>query len=228
MADRETQFLAVEAAYDRWSGFYDRYDNPLVFVADAALRCAIPDASGRSIVEFGCGTGRNLAYLRSRGASHVVGLDLSAGMLERAKARHVADDLLIHDMSIGEAPAVPACDLALFVLSLEHFASLTGPLRQALGLLRPGGEIIVIEIHPYLSFRGAKAHFVDGNKQVEMPAYAHQFADYLTAFSKLGLVICRCREWRPSDISGALPAKVLKRGVDMPMVVAYHLKPTAE
>ena len=80
MADRID--LSVEAAYDRWAKAYDGYDNPMVFMAKHAL--TQEDFTGLDCaVEFGCGTGRNLALLDRAGVGRVIGLDLSMEMLRQ-------------------------------------------------------------------------------------------------------------------------------------------------
>ncbi|MGL5115912.1 MAG: class I SAM-dependent methyltransferase [Beijerinckiaceae bacterium] len=223
MVDPAPLLLDISAAYDRWSTSYDAYDNPMVFMARAALAAAIPDAAGQSIVEFGCGTGRNLAELRARGARRLTGLDFSEGMLAKAHAAGAADVLLLHDMSSESVVDAASCDHALFSLSLEHVSDLAAPLREASRVVRGEGQVTIIEIHPFMSLGGAKAHFRDGTQEIQMPTFPHQFADYLRAFRLTGLTLLECREWRPMDTPGELPPKVLKRGADMPMVVTFRL-----
>ena len=77
--------------YTRYAALYDRIasDAPLV----AGLRERIVDAlaprRGDVVVEMGCGTGANLPLLRERVGPEgvVVGLDFSAGVLDRARDR---------------------------------------------------------------------------------------------------------------------------------------------
>jgi malonyl-CoA O-methyltransferase len=220
--------LDVAAAYDRWAGSYDSYDNPIVFMAREALRQALPDIRGETIVEIGCGTGANLAMLKAAGAGRLIGLDLSGGMLERARRLGVADELIAHDMR-ERTPLPDACaDRVLFCLSLEHVAALDQPIAEAMRLVRPGGAVSVIEIHPFLSLGGAKAHFVEGGDEIHMPTYAHRFADYIHAVARAGGALATCLELRPADITSALPAKAMKRGAETPLVVAFDiLRPTA-
>ncbi|MFC5135777.1 MULTISPECIES: class I SAM-dependent methyltransferase [Haloferacaceae] len=77
--------------YTRHAGFYDRIaaDAPIV----AGLRRRVVDVldpgRGDVVVEMGCGTGANLSPLRDRvgPGGTVIGLDVSAGMLDRARGR---------------------------------------------------------------------------------------------------------------------------------------------
>jgi len=80
--------------YTRWAGLYDRLAVGAPFVAGlrAAFADALAPAAGDVVVEMGCGTGANLPYFRERVApgGTVVGVDVAAGVLERA--RRDADD----------------------------------------------------------------------------------------------------------------------------------------
>jgi malonyl-CoA O-methyltransferase len=216
--------LSVADAYDRWAQAYDDYPNSLVYTATQAVTALALGIAGQDVVEFGCGTGRNLEVLKRGGAGRLTGLDLSPGMLAEAAERKLGGALIAHDMTLP-APLPDACaDLVLFSLTLEHIASPATPLREARRLLRPGGRITVIEIHPFLSLGGLAAHFVLDGEQVEMPTWPHSFADHLNAFAQAGLVVAACKEWRPRDLGPDTPERVFKRGADTPLVVEFSLR----
>ncbi|HEX2113035.1 MAG TPA: class I SAM-dependent methyltransferase [Alphaproteobacteria bacterium] len=217
----QSAFLPVAAAYDRWSTIYDGYDNPMVFAAEQVVR-GFTDVQGKDVVELGCGTGRNLAALKASGARTVTGLDLSDGMLAKARERDATFRLLRHDMTQPVPLPDTTADLVLFCLALEHVSDLTCVLKEAARLLRPRGRIAVVEIHPFLSQGGTAAHFHDNAGEVRMPTFAHRFSDYLNAFSAAGLRIAACREWRPRDLE-APPPKALKRGPDFPLAVEFSV-----
>jgi malonyl-CoA O-methyltransferase len=221
-APREVALGVVEA-YDRWAASYDQDENPMVFMASRALEPVLATVAGERVVEFGCGTGRNLAALRPAGAARLIGLDLSPGMLAAARATGAADELLLHDMAARSPLDAGQFDHALFCLSLEHVADLRPPLAEAMRLLRPGGRLTVVEIHPFLSLSGTKAHFRLGEDEIHMPTYPHRFSDFLNVFAAIGARFDSCREWRPSDIAGPVPAKALKRGPETPIVVSFGL-----
>jgi malonyl-CoA O-methyltransferase len=218
MSGGETH-LSVAEAYDRWSGTYDGYDNPMVFGATRIVSAV----AGLDMLEIGCGTGRNLAAFRQGGARRLVGLDLSAGMLAKAAACDVGFELHRQDM----AEAVPlddaSVDRVLFCLTLEHVADLAVPLWEARRVLKPGGRIEIIEIHPYLALGGVAAHFKAGDEIIHMPTVAHEFSGYLNAFAAAGLSSAACREWCPRDFGDNLPPKLLKRGPDTPLLVHFTL-----
>ena len=224
MIDR-TVFLSVAAAYDRWSALYDAYDNPMVAAASHIVGTSLGDVSGQDVIEFGCGTGRNLSALKALGARSVTGCDLSAGMLAEARKRDCTFHLLHADM--GQTLPLPdgSADLALFCLSLEHVADLITPFREARRLLRPGGRLTMIEIHPFLTLSGISAHFQDSGEEVRMPTVAHEFSSYVVSFATAGLRLTGCREWRPRDLGTAAPPKAFKRGPDLPLIVQMWASP---
>lgn len=222
MAD-EQLFLPVDEAYDRWSRSYDRCENPMVYMANEVIERRLPALAGLRVFEFGCGTGRNLEALGRNGAAGVAGCDLSAGMLEQARRRAPAAQLLRHDMNQPLPLESGSVDLALFCLSLEHVADIRLPLAEARRIVRPGGQIWIIEMHPYRGLGGLGAHFEDGAAEIRMPSFAHQFETYLNAFVELGLLSNQCREWKPADVGNPEPLRSAKRGPEMPLAVEFRL-----
>jgi ubiquinone/menaquinone biosynthesis C-methylase UbiE len=80
----------TQAYYGRWAGLYDRLATaPGVASWRRSAVDALALEPGDTVVEMGCGTGANLPYLRERvgPAGTVVGLDVTRGVLERARER---------------------------------------------------------------------------------------------------------------------------------------------
>ncbi len=69
--------------YDRMSRWYDWFSGSEKRFTEAGLRLLDPRPGERTL-EIGCGTGHALNWLSAAGAN-IVGLDLSAGMLARAR-----------------------------------------------------------------------------------------------------------------------------------------------
>jgi len=95
-------------------------------------------AQGRRALDFGCGTGRSTRFLRDLGFDPV-GVDISAPMLERARARDPDGDYrLVPDGDLSGL-ASDAFDL---VLATFTFDNVPGAGRKA-GLFRTLGSLLV-------------------------------------------------------------------------------------
>jgi S-adenosylmethionine-diacylgycerolhomoserine-N-methlytransferase len=87
VSDQEA--LANLDGYYRWHAhFYDATRWAFLFGRTALIRLGAEKHRPRRILEIGCGTGKNLAELaRSFPEAEIVGLDLSAEMLEKARKK---------------------------------------------------------------------------------------------------------------------------------------------
>ncbi len=135
---------ASDAFIDRlYAIFPDRWDNgagPYPYrgaelVADKVIGDRL------DVLDAGCGTGLVGALLRNR-SSRLVGIDLSASMLELAKRKNVYDELHKGDLLAFMRSRPQSCDVVTCAATLIHFGDL-GPAFAAAGLaLRSGGALI--------------------------------------------------------------------------------------
>jgi demethylmenaquinone methyltransferase/2-methoxy-6-polyprenyl-1,4-benzoquinol methylase len=105
---------------------------------------------GGRVLEIGCGTGRNLPFLRAAvgPTGRVYGVDLSAGMLERAERLCRRNgwtniDLVRHDAVDYVTPE--PLDAVLFSLSFNTMPHHREVLRHAWAQLRPGGRMVIMD-----------------------------------------------------------------------------------
>lgn len=91
MTEQGTSERAAAAFYTRYAGLYDRIASEAPFAAGLRERVVDQLAPGRGdvVVEMGCGTGANFSALRECVGSEgtVIGIDVSGGVIERARAR---------------------------------------------------------------------------------------------------------------------------------------------
>ena len=108
---------------------------------------ALPDVTGKDVIELGCGTAYFGAWLKRAGARRVVGVDVTPAQLETARR---LDEQLGLGLELVEANAeeVPLEDESFDLVLSEYGASIwCDPHRwipEAARLLRPGGELVFL------------------------------------------------------------------------------------
>jgi SAM-dependent methyltransferase len=105
----------------------------------AAFVAAHVPLRGARVLEVGCGDGDLAACLAARGAE-VVGVDVSADAVRRARARGV-DARHADFLAFRDAPF----DAVLCTRSLHHIHDLDAAVERAFALLRPGGTLLLDE-----------------------------------------------------------------------------------
>lgn len=105
---------------------------------------------GDRVLEIGCGTGRNLPYLRDAVGEHgrVYGVDFSGGMLARARALVGAkgwDNVHLTQADAFDYAAPEPLDGVLFGLSYNTMPHHRAVLARALDQLAPGGRLVIMD-----------------------------------------------------------------------------------
>ena len=137
---------AVEKAYDRWAPVYDLVFGP---VFERGRRAAIVAAEriGGRILEVGVGTGISLPdYAR---ANRIVGVDISAAMLDKARERVVALGLdHVEALEVMDAERLAFPDNSFNVVVAQYVVTAVpnpeAALDEFMRVLRPGGEIVIL------------------------------------------------------------------------------------
>jgi malonyl-CoA O-methyltransferase len=203
----------VISAYDQWARTYETVENATRDLAATVLRQYPLLMHDRDVLETGCGTGLNAAYL-ARQSRSVLAVDGSAGMLAQARTRVTAPRVQLVQCDLQESwPLVAASvDLVVCLLVLEHIADLPMFFREAARVLRPGGECFVCELHPFRQLQGHQARFTEAGsgKVILIPAYLHDVSEYVNASVQQGFALIRMDEWRDAhDTAHTLPPRLL-------------------
>lgn len=104
-----------------------------------ALAAVLPAPAGvLDILDAGCGTGLCGPLLKPY-AHRLVGVDLSAGMLVRAKGGGVYDELIQTELTEFLQSRTGAYDIIFSADTLCYFGDLKSVMRAAAGALKPGG-----------------------------------------------------------------------------------------
>jgi ubiquinone/menaquinone biosynthesis C-methylase UbiE len=114
---------------------------------------ALGDISGRSVLDVACGTGLYSRRFKQRGASRVVGVDASEGMIEYARHLERESPLGIEYVAqdasktgdLGTFDIVTATYLLHYASSKQEMQAMCTSLRRALA---PGGRLVSICMNP--------------------------------------------------------------------------------
>ena len=141
MSSEPARFDAIADWYVEFTE--DRNSEPLVLLPD--------DVQGQRILDLACGHGMASRYVAQRGAQ-VTGLDLSAGLLARARRmeadqplgiRYLRGDATLTDWWDGVAYDGVLCNMALMDID-----DLTGALSTVATVLASGGWFTFSVFHP--------------------------------------------------------------------------------
>jgi ubiquinone/menaquinone biosynthesis C-methylase UbiE len=132
----------VAAAYDK------RYETHRFDAVESVLKRFIGDSGCADAAEVGCGTGHWLATLRGR-VRTAAGLDLSAGMLQRARTK--APFALVVRGSAEHLPwAAGRFDRLFCINAMHHFSDADAFMTEARRVLRPDGALLIIGLDPHI------------------------------------------------------------------------------
>ena len=168
--------------YARWSQTYDNPGNPLIQIGQPVVWSIFEAVPPGAALDAACGTGRHARRLVELG-HHVVGVDASPAMLEKARA--TLPQAAFRDGDLSAPPLESASvDLVVCALALEHVADLGGSIAELSRVLRPGGRMVLSVLHPAAAALGRAAYFQDaaGGAGV-VRGYGHLHGDYLKAFT---------------------------------------------
>mgnify|MGYP003477544412 FL=1 len=128
---------------------------------------------GRDVLEIGCGTGLVLSRI-ARFAGSARGLDLSPGMLEKARARG-------RDVVEGSATELPfphsSFDVTCSFKVLAHVPEIRVALSEMARVTRPGG-ILIAEFYNPFSIRGLAKKLAPHGKIAQAAHEGHVFTRF--------------------------------------------------
>ncbi|MEX0274398.1 MAG: bifunctional demethylmenaquinone methyltransferase/2-methoxy-6-polyprenyl-1,4-benzoquinol methylase UbiE [Flavobacteriaceae bacterium] len=144
----------VAQMFDTISSGYDGLNRVISLGADVKWRKRLVETlmleKPKNVLDIATGTGDLAIAIAKRGVPHVVGLDISSGMLEVGKkkiAQHQLDDQV--DMVLGDGENLPfdtdSFDAITVAFGVRNFENLEKGLQEILRVLRPNGLFLVLE-----------------------------------------------------------------------------------
>ena len=224
---------AVTDGYAEWAAVYDAPGNPVVLAEEPAVHGIVAGYPVGDALDAACGTGRHAEHLASLGY-RVVGVDATPAMLELARAKVPAGRFETGDLTALPLPD-DAVDLAVCSFALTHCADLGPPVGELARAVRPGGHVVISDVHPFSVALGGQARY----RLVDAPRgfvrnHVHMASDYLAAFQAAGLRVVRCLEPRWGDreiatfeFAGDFPETLEAAVKGLPIVIVWELEKPA-
>lgn len=174
---------------------------------------------GERLADFGCGHGILAPPVADLGARYI-GVDLSSRLLAEARRHHARHGRFV----LGDATQLPdhklltpgAFDAAAFLLSIQDINPLAAAIAEAARLLRPGGRLGLVMLHPCFRIprqsgwgwdegRGLKYRRLDSylsalavpmqeHGQGTTRSYHRPLGDYVAALNAAGLAVTGIKE----------------------------------
>jgi ubiquinone/menaquinone biosynthesis C-methylase UbiE len=178
----------VAEGYPEWAPGYDQPSNPVIRLEESVVPALLAETPPGRALDAACGTGRHTARLVDLGHD-VVAVDETEAMLSLARTRIPGADF-----QIGSLAALPLedgeFDLAVCSLALTHLAELGPAVSELRRVVRPGGRLVVSDVHPTLVALGSQAAYRMDDEHVGFVRNHPQWPSaYLAAFAAAGLEV---------------------------------------
>jgi ubiquinone/menaquinone biosynthesis C-methylase UbiE len=184
----------VEVGYTEWAPRYDS-PNPAIQSEEPIVHAIFAELPVGVALDAACGTGRHAAHLAALGHD-VIGVDTTEAMLAVARVKVPSADMRrgrLEDLPLDDA----SVDLVVCALALTHVPDLEPVVRELGRVVRPGGRVVLSDIHPFMAMTGGIAGFPGEDLTKGIPFVrnlTHQVSEYVGAFNAAGLVVRDCVE----------------------------------
>ncbi|MEU5403292.1 class I SAM-dependent methyltransferase [Streptomyces sp. NPDC005963] len=185
--------LDAADGYASWSSIYDTLPSSYIEVEEPIVHEILDRLPAGDALDAACGTGRQTRALTSRGF-RTIGVDQSPQMLEKARG-HAPEA----QYRVGRLESLPlddeSVDVAVCSLAMTHLAELDAGVAELARVVKPGGRIIITDMHPFVISLQGQCLFVHGSEQLAFVRnHVHLASDYLNAFARAGLTVRACHE----------------------------------
>ena len=186
--------IPVQEGYGAWAS---SYEDTVLDLMDLRLLERIKSVAWDHIGEaadLGCGTGRTGAWLKQHGVGSLDGVDLTAEMLEGARARSIYRHLFLSD--IRETPLqADAYDLVTVDLVDEHLPDVRTLYQESARIAHPNGYLVLVGYHPFFLMGGIPTHFNRSpGEPIAIQTYVHLLSDHVQAALAAGWSLLEMHE----------------------------------
>lgn len=133
------------------------------------LKKLLPDFQGKRVLDIGCGFGWHCVYAASKGATYVLGTDISEKMLAVAKEKAASDvvtykQAAMEDLQLDDE----SFDVVMSSLAFHYTPNFDQVVQVIHSALKPGGVFVFSVEHPVFTAQGKQDWIYDSE---DKPAY---------------------------------------------------------
>lgn len=189
-----------QQTYNQWSEIYNEMFNRTRDEELNAKKEVLKDLPYSSVLELGCGTGKNTGWLLQQ-ATAVTAVDFSEGMITKAKEKVLSDkvNFVQADINAEWTFVKQPVDLITCSLVLEHIEHLRPVFEKAAAALNKGGYFYIGELHPFKQYSGSKARFENENGTFVLDCWTHHISEFTILAGTNGFSLMQLNEWFDED-----------------------------
>ncbi|MCR4940255.1 MAG: class I SAM-dependent methyltransferase [Treponemataceae bacterium] len=140
--DNEAFFQGYKSLRDYKNSANNLYEKPALF-------SLLPDLTHKKVLDLGCGYGENCLLFAQKGASKVIGLDISSKMLEIAREENSHPRVEYLNMPMEDIPALKEeFDLVVSSLAFHYVENFDELVKNIHKLLKAGGSLVFSQENP--------------------------------------------------------------------------------
>lgn len=205
------------------------------------LEKMLPDFTDKRVLDLGCGYGWHCIYAAQKGASAVLGIDLSEKMIQEATRKNKCDKIEYKVLGIEDYdyPA-QSYDIVISSLALHYVEDLAPVFAKINNTLVAGGTFVFTMEHPVFTAYGSQEwfyneegkpvhwpvdrYFIEGKRVAnflgeDIVKYHHTLTSILQGLLKTGFIIKEVIEPQPTqEMMDAIPD--MKEELRRPMMIA--------
>ena len=211
------------------------------------LKKLLPDFTGKTVLDLGCGFGWHCRYAAEQGAAQVTGVDLSEKMLKRAKEMTRSPNIQYIRNSIEDFPYPEnAFDVVISSLAFHYVENYGKVCRRVYNSLKDGGYFVFSVEHPVFTAQGKQDwyygpdgkplhwpvdnYFTEGCRNAvflgkKIKKYHWTLTTYLNVLTEAGFSLCHVTEPQPAPSMLDLPG--MRDELRRPMMLIIKARKTS-
>ena len=143
--DNAAFFDNFQSSRSNTVNFNDCIETPILFGM-------LPDLHGKRILDIGCGMGQHAKQYSDMGADTVLGLDISAKMLDYAKEHNNNRNIIYRHMAMEDIDTInETFDLVTSSLAFDYVEDFPGLMEKIHNLMEKDAEFVFSMSHPIVT-----------------------------------------------------------------------------